>query len=62
MTFRYALYIHSYVREIVLNPENKRDLDAEGTKEIESILPILHVFYLFDFWLEFWFGSNAEWF
>lgn len=37
MTFRYALYIHSYVREIVLNPENKRDLDAEGTKEIESI-------------------------
>lgn len=53
MTFRYALYIHSYVREIVLNPENKRDLDAEGTKEIESILPILHVFYLFDFWLEF---------
>lgn len=50
MTFCYALYIHNYGREIVLNPESKHDLHDQGTMEIESILPVFRVFCLIPGW------------
>lgn len=50
MTFGYALYIHSYGREIVLNPEHKHDLHDQGTMEIESILLVFRVFCLIPGW------------